>query len=531
MPDYIFMLESRLSPEQLQVLNRVQQEAQDLGLNLYLVGGAVRDLMSGSPIRDLDFTTEGNPLRLARRLEREEMRRVEIDSSFRSAELVMPDGVSLSLEMARSEAYEAPGKSPQVASAPIMEDLRRRDFSVNAMGISLTPGSRGLLLDPTNGLADIERRELRILHNYSFVHDPLRLLRLVRFSTRLGFRPEPRTQELFEAALERGYQRYIRPGPLGREVEQIAREAHVAAVLKALNEYNLLAVLHPLLPKRKPDYDGLAKLQRYRQQAEESGYRPDSFAPVLHYLSRRLKGRARTQLLRNLGLKKTTVKQVLGLEKEARKVVKLLSRRRKIAPREIFHLLTPIPVDLLVFVLAEYSGKQKVQAKIYNCLFKYRPLRNRLPVRELQLMGVPTGPKFDQILKNYFEAQLDGKLRGRAQQLRFLRKLAGVPKPVPKVRRKEKGKKAAPPPAGEAKPAETHAGPPADGPATPAKAVETGTKKPPVPKLTGKAGARKVSRQPKRKKKTQGPKAKWRKRTLRKTRKTAGKKQKKRRRR
>jgi tRNA nucleotidyltransferase (CCA-adding enzyme) len=527
MPDYIFMLESRLSPEQLQVLNRVQQEAQDLGLNLYLVGGAVRDLMSGSPIRDLDFATEGNPLRLARRLEGKEMRRLEIDTSFRSAELVMPDGVSLSLEMARSEAYTAPHKPPQVAPAPIMEDLRRRDFSVNAMGISLTPGSRGLLLDPTNGLADIERRELRILHNYSFVHDPLRLLRLVRFAARLGFRPEARSRELFEAALERGYQRYIQPGPLGREVEQIAREANVAAVLKSLNEYNLLAVLHPLLPKRKPDYDGLAKLQRYREQAEQSGYRPDLFVAVLHYLSRRLKGRARTQLLRNLGQEKATVKQVLGLEKEARKVVKLLSRRRRMAPREIYYLLTPIPVDLLVFVLAEYSSKQKVQAKIYNYLFKYRPLRNRLPVRELQLMGVPTGPKFDQILQKYFEAQLDGKLRGRAQQLRFLRKLAGVPKPVPKVSRKEKAKKAKPSAAGEAKPAETHAARPAAGPAAPAKAVETGTKKPPGPKLTGKTGARKVRRQPKRTE-TKSPRQKRGKRAPRTTGKKAGKKQKKR---
>lgn len=500
MPDYIFMLESRLSPEQLQVLNRVQQEAQDLGMNLYLVGGAVRDLMGGSPIRDLDFTTEGNPLRLARRLEEEKMRRVEIDSSRRSAELVMPDGVFLSLEMARSEVYAAPGKLPEVAPAPIMEDLRRRDFSVNAMGISLTPGSRGLLLDPTNGLADIERRELRILHNYSFVHDPLRLLRLVRFSARLGFKPEPRTQELFEAALERGYQDYIQAASLGREVEQIAREANVAAVLKALDDYNLLAVLHPLLPKRTPDYEDLAKLQKYREQAEQTGYRPDPFIAALHYLSRRLKGGARNQLLRNLALKKATVKQVLGLEKEARKVVKLLSRRRKIAPREIFHLLTPIPIELLVFVLAEYSGKQKVQAKIYNFLFKYRPLRNKLPVRELQLMGVSTGPKFDQILEKYFEAQLDGKLRGRAEQLRFLRKLAGVPKPVPKVTRKEKGKKAVAAHAVERKPVATKEAGPAEEPAALAKAVEAGATKPPVSKESRKPPAKEATRKLKGKK-------------------------------
>jgi len=458
MPDYIFMLESRLSPEQLQALNQMQQDAQDLGLNLYLVGGGVRDLMTGSPIRDLDFVVEGNPARLVRRLGTKQVRRLSENPAQRTAEVILGDGVHLSVEMARTEFYSAPGRAPQVASAAILEDLRRRDFSLNAMGISLTPGSRGLLLDPTNGLADIVNRELRVLHNYSFVHDPLRLLRLVRFSVRLGFRPEARTQEMFDSALERRYQDSIQPGPLGREVEEIARETNAVAVLKALAERELLAVLHPLLQKRKPDYDGLSKLQRYCEQAQEAGYSLETYFLALHYMLRRLKPRVRKSLLRKLGLKKEQLRPALGLEREARQVVRLLGRRRNLVPRQIYHLLSPIAVELLVFVLAEYSDKKKVQAKIYNYLFKYRPLRQRLPVRELQLMGMPPGPKFDQILEKYFEAQLDGKLRDRAEQLRFLRKQAGLPKAVPKPApkppaRKEKEKKAAVAAAAPAEPA------------------------------------------------------------------------------
>jgi tRNA nucleotidyltransferase (CCA-adding enzyme) len=461
MPDYIFMLESRLSPEQLQALTRVQLEAQDLGLNIYLVGGAVRDLMTGSPIRDLDFTVEGNPLRLVRRLQ-DKKTRVDIDKAWRSAELMLADGVSLSLGMACSETFEEPGRPSRMSPAPILEDLRRRDFSVNAMGISLTPGSRGLLLDPTNGLADIENRELRVLHNYSFVHDPVRLLRLVRFATRLGFRPEPRTQELFESALQRGYQEYIPAATLGKEVSRVAREESVVAVLKSLGERELLTVLHPMLQKRRPDYERLAKFQRYRQQAEEEGYQVDSFVPVMHYLARRLKGRSESQLFRNLGLKKVAVKQVRALTKEVSRLVKALSRRRTLSPRDVYNLLCSVSAELLVFTLAEYSGKKKVQSKIYNYLFKYRPLRKKLPVRELQLMGVPLGPKSDQILERYFEAQLDGKLRGRVEQLRFLRKLAGVPKPTSKAEsRKEKTKKPEAPAPREGRETATEAGGPA----------------------------------------------------------------------
>lgn len=440
MPDYIFMLESRLSPEQLRLLNWVQQEAQDIALNIYLVGGAVRDLMAGSPIRDLDFAVEGNPLRLARRFDGEGVRRRETNEPRRSVELVLTDGVSLSLEMARSEFYQQPGHPPEIKPAAILEDLQRRDFSANAMGISLTPGSRGLLLDPTNGLVDIENRELRVLHNYSFLHDPIRLLRLVRFATRLGFRPEARTKELFQMALKRGYQGYIQTASLGREVEQIAREENVVAVLKALAEHELLVVLHPLLQKRKPDYGGLAKLQKYSQHALEAGYRLDPFYVVLYYLLRRLKGGAQKRILRRLGLNKAQAKEALGLERRARQVVKLLGRERRAGPRQIYHLLSPIPVELLLFVLAEYSDKKKVQAKVYNYLFRYRPLHKKLPVRELQLMGVPPGPRFDQILEKFFEAQLDGKLRGRPQQLRFLRQLAGLPKAARQPKRPKKRK-------------------------------------------------------------------------------------------
>lgn len=476
MPDYIFMLESRLSPEQLTVLNRVQQEAQELSLNLYLVGGAVRDLMTGSPIRDLDFAVEGNPARIVRRLQREGVRRQVADEVLHSTELVLANGVPLSVEMARSEVFDTPGRAPRVQAAPILEDLRRRDFSANAMGVSLTPGSRGLLLDPTNGLADIENRELRILHNYSFLHDPVRMLRLLRFAARLGFRPDARTQEMFERALERGYQDYLQPRARGREMEQIAQEENAVAVLKALAEHGLLAAFHQMLQKRKPDYKGLAKYQRYRRQALEAGYRFDPFAAGLLYVVRRLRGGALRQLLRRLGLKKAQVQEVLGLEKEARRVVKL-GGRRKLSPRRVYHLLEPIPTELLIFVLAEYSDRQKVQAKIYNYLFKYRPLRNNLPVRELQLMGIPTGPKFDEILEKYFEALLDGRLRSRPQQLRFLRQLAGLPKPkpAPKEKKRKKEPAKAPKPAGEAA----------------AAAAEKAPAKPAAPKPRSVAGARK----------------------------------------
>ena len=437
MPDYIFMLQSRLSPDQWQTLNKVQNLAQTIPVNLYLVGGAVRDLLTGSPIRDLDFAVEGNALKLIRAFDEREFKQSSADESLRSAELLFTNGVTASVEMARSEIYSKPGEKPEVKPTPILEDLRRRDFSINAIGISLNPASRGLLLDPTNGLADIESRQMRVLHNYSFAHDPVRILRLVRFATRLNFRWEMRTESLFEMALRKKYYHLITPEAARREMTQLTAEDNPIPILKAWQSHGLLAVFQPRLQERGPDYDGLNKLQKYRQAAFVAGYRLDSFYLVLHYLLKRLKGRKQRSLLRNLGLKRPEADRALNLEYEARKVVKLLGRQRKPRLREIYDLLTPVPLELLIFILARFSQKKKVQAKVYNYLFKYRLLHQQLPVRELELLGVPRGPKFDEILERFFYARLEGKLRSRSEQIRFLKKLAGVRKPARKAVKKK----------------------------------------------------------------------------------------------
>src|SRR3990170_2208567 len=148
MSDYLFLLESRLSHAQWQVLAQVQKAAEALGVNLYLAGGTVRDLVGGFPIEDLDFVVEGNALKMARALAKEGAEIRWQSETLRTAELAFSSEVMASVSMARSETYAKPGTAPTVAPAPIIAHLRRRDFSINAMGISLNPQSRGLLLDP-----------------------------------------------------------------------------------------------------------------------------------------------------------------------------------------------------------------------------------------------------------------------------------------------------------------------------------------------------------------------------------------------
>src|SRR5580692_11159452 len=233
MPDYMFQLESRFSPEQRAAMVRIQELATEFEANLYLVGGAVRDVVSGMSIRDLDFTVEGNPTRIVRELEKGGAKVTREDESLRAAELVLSGEVDASISAAREDIYARPGAKPETRFSTIMEDLRRRDFSVNAIAISLNPNSRGLLLDPTNGLADLERHEIRALSIHSFTNQPVRLLRSLRYAARMGFKMESRTTEWFNLALERKLQESIPQDEAGNEFRQVSREEKPGAVLKS----------------------------------------------------------------------------------------------------------------------------------------------------------------------------------------------------------------------------------------------------------------------------------------------------------
>jgi tRNA nucleotidyltransferase (CCA-adding enzyme) len=455
MPDYMYLLESRLSPEQRAVLERVQELARSQELNIYLTGGAVRDLISGQPIRDLDFTIEGNPVRMVRELEKGGARVVSENEKTRHYEIIFAGDADGSLSAARDDVYERPGAKPEYRFAGIMEDLRRRDFSINAIAISLNAQSRGLLLDPTNGLADLERQEVRALSIHAFTNQPVRLLRILRYCARMAFNMESRTQEWFDLAMERGMHEHIDPADVGQELRAMGREENAAPALKQWEALGLLAAIHPQLQRRKPDYDALNKLSRVRMNFLDAGIRPRLRAATTLYMLRRLKPREVTSILRNMGYGHAEIDTIVDLPDRAREIVKVLKSRKTEAPRDAYFYLASQPPEMLAFIEAEIPDARAV-SKIRNYLQKWRPLRLALPVAELDSLGVPRGPKFDQILEQLFEKQLRGKAKTPEERTKLLRDLAGIKEEaLKKPEKKRKGKEAgvnaehAPKPAGK----------------------------------------------------------------------------------
>ncbi len=438
MPDYMFLLESRLSPEQRAAMLRVQELAAVLGFNVYLTGGTVRDLITGANLRDLDFTVEGNPSKMARELEKGGAKVLSEDEKLRHVEILFAGEVEGSISAARDEHYIRPGTRPELRWSTIMEDLRRRDFSLNAIAISLNPASRGLLLDPTNGLSDIEHGEVRALTIHSFTNQPVRLLRALRLAARMGFKLEARTQEWFNLAIERELQLSITPEDSGEELRSLSREERPHLVLKEWEENDLMEYFSPTIAKKHPGYDAINRLIKVRDDLFMAGFRPRLATPMLLAMLSRLKDRELSSTLSKLGYRSAEIEEIEEFPEKAAVVQKELTGKKTKTPIEAFRYIEKLPMEYVAYLLAESSNSAAL-SKLKAYLHKWRPIRHSLPVvaTELEALGMPRGPKFDQIVQEVFAIQLNGRAKTPEERVKILRRLSGIKEP-PKKKEKEK---------------------------------------------------------------------------------------------
>ena len=441
MSDYNFLMEIRLSPPQFQVLNTMSRVSADAGLNLYLVGGAVRDLTSGhNHIRNLDFAVEGNvqkilrafetgsgrksPSAVSQTLPREPAAKPEqtyFDSRRQAASLKFAQGVQVAIARARREIHSHSGRAPEIIPAGIFEDLRRRDFSANAMAVSLHPNSRGLLLDPTNGAADIERREFRALDSHGFLADPSRIYRLLRLSDRLGFKAEQRTQGWLHTAIEARAWESMSPEQQSRELRALLQEERPARVLRIFAHHSLLAGLDRSLATGKIPFDHLQKLRSIVRSVPDA----DPFMVQFHGLVEKFSPAHRKRLAQKVMSDAKTLRTALSLDADARKLAKSLASSKMSASSAVYKFLENQPQPLLLYTLAHYP-QAKVQTRLKNFLFKFPQVRAKLPRAELLALGVEPGPQAEEALNQLFLSILDGKVKTQPQITKTLRELAGL---------------------------------------------------------------------------------------------------------
>ncbi len=430
MADYIYTMETRLTPEQQRAVSLVQEVARAQETNLYLTGATIRDLISGFIIRELEFTVQGNALKLHKDLERAGAIVEGSDDDYRILYVLFSGNVRAKIHSALNAVYEKPGKPPRVTPGTVNEDLRRRDFTVNAMALSLNPGSRGLLLDPFNGVADIEAKLIRVLHNYAFLEEPVRLIRATRLTARFHWPMEERTQARYDAAKENNYIDYITGDVLGEEIEALAHEEDPLHILRALEKEGWLKVLNSRWTVAKVDTNGLAELMKARQQMTELGISTDPAPAVMYFLARRL-GDSDVRDLQKQIPRRQFVDTWRNLETDAGKLAKRLSGKEAATPSRAWQVLSESKPESVMF-LAATARQQSVAQKIKNFFGKWRQVRQKLPLPEMEEMRItPALETYPKIEQEAFYLLLDGKLRSRTEILKFLKPYSPPPPPPP----------------------------------------------------------------------------------------------------
>jgi tRNA nucleotidyltransferase/poly(A) polymerase len=430
MPDYIYLLENRLSADQQSALRHLREVAREADTILFLTGDAVRDLTSGHAVRDLEVAMHGNALKLKKAIEKRGGKVWGEDEASRALYLCFPGTVRVDLVSTHRVEYPKPGK-PVYHPASIQEELRRRDFTANAMAISLNEGSFGLLMDPMNGAADIESRTLRLVSNYGFLEEPSLLIRATRYLIRLGWEMDPKTQTRYTNAKEEGVIEHLSAQARSRELEQIGHEEEGLKILRAYEAEGWMKELFPAWTSAKADEAGLTALHDLAVELLLQGVHPDMSAAQMRLLTAKLPGKE-LATLKKMMLRPGFVEEWSSLDALAAGFAKVLLSKQNSIPSAGFKLFTSYDPEAILWL--GFTSKDAAVKEHFNLFLKVWPeVRQRIPHALMQEMRItPELPAYQEIVQKVFLELLDGKLATPEEARAFLEPYS-PPAPPPQV--------------------------------------------------------------------------------------------------
>lgn len=407
-------------------LERAGRLAGEMGLRAYLVGGVVRDLLLGSPVEDLDLVVEGDATAFARSLAGSG-ERLRIHPAFGTAMIRTAEGLRVDLAAARTEYYPEPGALPRVAEGDLRQDLFRRDFTVNALAIALHPDGHGLLVDYFDGRKDLRRGVLRVLHGLSFVEDPTRAYRAVRFALRLAFTLGRETETLLKAAVRQGVFAGLKGSRLYRELRPILEGPRPARALELLDSYGLLTAADPALARTRRSAERASRLEEvlawYRLLYRSE--RPREAATFLMALTERRSPDTRRALASRFALPRREAELLETFDLPLRALITRLGRRdRPPSPSTVFFACRSEPLELLLYAMAK-TGRETARQSIALYLKSLAETRLEIRGRDLMAAGIEAGPALGRVMRRTLAARLDGKVRGREEELAYALELAG----------------------------------------------------------------------------------------------------------
>jgi tRNA nucleotidyltransferase (CCA-adding enzyme) len=411
------LMRERFPKHVLQLLMEMGNVAEEMGFAAYLVGGSVRDVFLRRDNLDIDVVIEGDGVAFIKKFaEAQPNLRHRIHKKFNTGKLIWDDGLIIDVATARLEYYKSPASLPTVELSSIKLDLYRRDFTINTLAVRLNPKQFGQLFDFFDGMRDIKEKVIRVLHNLSFVEDPTRVFRAVRFEQRFGFRIGKLTEGLIKNAIKIQAFERLSGARLFGELKQILDEERALDCIKRLVELKLLREYHPKLKVEDKDLGLWDEIQDsiawYQLSFLDQPLR--QWALYLLALVDDLNDEELGQMCRRLGLAQKIRNEIIGMRRAALNALNQLQRARPM-PSLVYSLLHGLKPEYQLFIMAKAS-RDWVKKSVNQYLTTLKKVRPELTGSDLKAMGFEPGPMFRQILDRLLAARLDGEVKDKPSE-------------------------------------------------------------------------------------------------------------------
>ncbi len=390
----------------------------------YLVGGFVRDLLLGVTNLDLDIVVEGDGIGFAGKLSRALKARLVSHGRFGTATVSPSGNLKIDVASARSEIYPHAGSLPVVSMGTLENDLARRDFTINAMAISLNRGNFAQIVDLFGGEKDLRNKKIRVLHKESFRDDPTRILRAVRFSSRYGFKIEAVTLDLLKEASAAGMLGEVNPQRLRDELVLILKEAEPLKEinsLKGLCGFDFISKGLKLKDETKALFTSVRRQISWFNKNFPLRRKLDKWLIYLFCLLEPLPDGEIKRFCAGFALRKGEEKRILSFKGIGHKFIAELNRG-SLKPAKIFAMLEPLSYEVIIMLKAKYP-KPNINRHIEDFFEIYNGMRLFVSGHDLHGFGLKPGPVYQQIFSRVLEAKLNGRLKTKQQELELIRRL------------------------------------------------------------------------------------------------------------
>jgi tRNA nucleotidyltransferase (CCA-adding enzyme) len=417
-------MKERLSSSLIKILQQIGEVADEFNYGAYVVGGFVRDLFLYRSDEDLDIVIEGDGIAFARKYAQLVAARIHTHEKFGTAVIIFPDGFKIDVASARMEYYKFPAALPVVEMSSIKLDLYRRDFTINTLAIQLNSDNFGTLIDFFTARKDIKEKIIRVLHNLSFVEDPTRVFRAIRFEQRFGFTIGKLTAGLISNAVTMDFFRVLSGKRVFAELRLIFEEENPAAAIGRLNDFDLLKVIHPSI---KFDQELTSMLTSVKKVLSwhDLLFLDESYRKWIVYfmiLINQCDPQRSDEICRRFELA-PGFRKIFCFERfEADRCVYWLERNLPVSDSVLYRKLNGFQTELILYMMAT-ARKQEVKKSISHFFTNLRRINIQLKGRDLKKMGLKPGPIYRQILEAVLNARLDGRLKTRQDEIDFARLL------------------------------------------------------------------------------------------------------------